>query len=88
MNKLLYFKAPWCAPCKILAPALDTILKDLPNYELELVDVEANPQMAQLFRVRSVPTLIVLGEQDKVKDTLIGFSNIDATKQFLVKNYD
>ncbi len=54
------FWAPWCAPCRAMAPAFAQAARTLePHYRLAKVDTEAQPQLAARFGIRSIPTLIV-----------------------------
>ena len=58
------FWAPWCGPCKMIAPVLDKIAKE---YEGKVVVAKVNTDeeqaLAAHFRVRSIPTLMVFREQ-------------------------
>ena len=56
---LIDFYAPWCGPCKQLSPVLDELAKEYAGrLDIYKVNVEAEPELASLFRVRSVPTLV------------------------------
>ena len=71
MIKLTRFTAPWCAPCRMLAPVILEIEKEHPEVEFTVVDVDATPETAQLYNIRSVPT-VMLFKNDEVATTLVG----------------
>jgi putative thioredoxin len=53
--------ATWCEPCKQLSPALERVVNDLDGAViLVTVDVDANPQVADAFKVQSIPTVVAL----------------------------
>ena len=55
---LLKFWAPWCGPCKMMAPQFQQAARLLePKVRLAKVDTEAEPQLATRFGIRSIPTL-------------------------------
>ena len=57
---LVDFSAEWCGPCKIMAPVLKDLKKDVKeNIIILKVDIDRNPRAAQLYNVQSVPTLII-----------------------------
>lgn len=64
MKKLLFFTASYCGACKAIKPI---VLKEAPEkgFELKMVDMddEEGAYMADDFKVRNLPTLIVLDEQ-------------------------
>jgi thioredoxin 1 len=58
---LVDFWAPWCAPCKALAPTLDELAAEYADeMEIVKVDIEANPKLAERFEVRGIPLLMVV----------------------------
>jgi thioredoxin 1 len=56
---LIDFYAPWCGPCKLVAPILEEIAKERPDLKIVKVDVDQAPQLAQQHRIMSVPTLML-----------------------------
>ena len=66
MLRILFFYTEWCEPCK---PVLE-ILNDINNnykIDLELIDVEMMPDIADKYNVNAYPTVIVLKSDKKVK---------------------
>jgi putative thioredoxin len=58
---LLDFWAEWCVPCKTLKPILEKLADEYQGrFLLAKVDADANPELAQYFGVRSIPTVVML----------------------------
>jgi thioredoxin 1 len=62
--KVLRFTASWCQPCKALAQQLNELeLNDL----VTVVDIDEQPDLAQQYGVRGVPTLVMVDNEKEVK---------------------
>ena len=73
--------APWCGPCRTFTPLLERVAPTL-GMDLAKVDVEATPEIAARYGVRSVPTLLVLREGNVVARQ-VGAVSEGALRQFL-----
>lgn len=57
--------ATWCAPCRVVSPALEQVARDLAGtVKLAKVDVDAAPKTAARFAVQAIPTLLVMSGGD------------------------
>ena len=57
---LLDFWAPWCGPCRMLAPVIDEVAAERPDIKVCKVNVDEQPELAARFQVASIPTLVVM----------------------------
>ena len=65
---LVDFWAEWCGPCKMLAPILEEIASEQDGVlRIAKVDVDQAPDLARLFEVMSIPTLIVFNDGTPAK---------------------
>jgi thioredoxin 1 len=69
---LVDFWAPWCGPCRMIAPILDQIAADYPDdLEIVKVNIDENPEIAAKYRVMNIPMLNVY-VQGQVAKTIVG----------------
>ena len=68
---LVDFWAPWCGPCRIIAPSLEEINDEKDNLRVVKLNVDENQQTAAQYNVMSIPTLIVFKNGQPAK-TIIG----------------
>ena len=78
---LIDFYAPWCAPCKKMAPIIDEIEEDYaPWVSVERVDVAANPSLGESFDVSSIPVFAIFQDGKEI------WRNTGLTKKTVLKS--
>lgn len=74
------FFAEWCGPCKMLAPVLDNLNEEMgEKVKFMKVDIDRDMNLAEQFRISSVPTMLVF-KDGKPVDTIMGFRPKDMIK--------
>lgn len=64
--------APWCGPCRMIAPMLDELAAESGGrYKIAKLNVDENPQTSAQFQIRSIPTLLIF-KNGKMVDQIVG----------------
>ena len=82
---LVDFWAPWCAPCRAVAPIVEELAKEYKGkVEFAKVNVDESPFIASNYSVMSIPTLMIF-KDGKPVEHVIGFKSKDQLKKLLDK---
>ena len=80
---LVDFWAPWCAPCRMVAPVVDELAGEYEGrVSFGKVNVDENPKIASQYGIMSIPTLIIFKDGQPVAN-IVGFRPKDELKKSL-----
>lgn len=85
---LLDFWAPWCAPCRMIAPTVEAIAKEYAERAVVgKVNVDDNQNIAGRYNIRGIPTLLLF-KNGQVQEQVVGATSKDVIAKMIDKHLD
>jgi len=83
---LVDFWAPWCGPCRMVAPHIEAIAETyLGKVKIVKINIDENPQTPSAYNVRGIPTLLIF-KNGKLQATKVGALTKNQLTDFLNEN--
>lgn len=82
---LVDFWAPWCGPCRMLAPVLEQLAEQTPSLKVVKLNTDEEQAIAAQFAIRSIPA-VKLFRHGKVVDEFVGAQPLAAVREFVARH--
>jgi len=85
---LVDFWAPWCGPCRFIAPIIEELAEELGDkVKIGKLNTDENPSIALRYGIRAIPTLLLF-KNGEIVDTRIGVRPKEELKQMILNHLD
>ena len=74
--------APWCGPCKMISPIIDSISDEISNINFYKLNIDNAGDIAEEYGIMSIPTLLIF-ENGKLANKVIGFQSKEQLEELL-----
>ena len=74
--------ATWCGPCKMMAPIIDEVAKEIDSVNFYKVDIDNAPEVADQYEIFSIPTLLLF-ENGELKNKSVGLKTKNEIMDFI-----
>jgi len=79
---LVDFYAPWCAPCKMIAPVVEQIAQEHSDIKVVKINADNSQALMAKFGIRGIPTLLLVNN-GKLVATQVGAASVKQVKEFI-----
>ena len=79
---LVDFFAPWCAPCKMIAPVIEQIANNNKDIKVVKIDADTSQTLMTKFGIRGIPTLLLIND-GAIVGTQVGASSVKQVQAFV-----
>lgn len=79
---LIDFYAPWCAPCKMIAPVIEQIANEQTDLKVIKINADNAEALMSQYGVRGLPTLL-LADEGKIVGSQVGAATVNQVKHFI-----
>lgn len=77
--------ADWCAPCKMLAPIVEELEREMTDIKFCKINVDKEPELAAMFKVSSIPMIAVV-KNNTLVDFHLGYTSKEELSSFIKAN--
>lgn len=83
MKTVIKFSMESCQPCFQLKPIFDEVIQEIDDIKVVEVNVETHPDIASSYKVKSIPTIIIVDEDETIISMKSGFMNKNELERFI-----